>query len=81
MAITVQAAATAGTSSTVGIGSIWDQAGTVFLFGGVVYMVPATMASPNGYVTMTRVSDGANVDLQSNSQVKVAQSAVLIATF
>jgi hypothetical protein len=81
MSITVQAcvAPTAGTAVT--LASVYDQPGVVFLFDGVVYETQATLRTGGGYITVTRVSDGADHDLQSNSSVLVAQSAVLIATF
>ena len=81
MSITVQqcAAPTAGTAVT--LATIYNDPGVVFLFDGVVYETQATIRTGGGYITVTRVSDGADHDLQSNSSVLVAQGAVLIASF
>lgn len=81
MAIHIQQAAAVSSTST-GLASIWDQPGIVFLAtDGEVYVTPATMASGGGYITVIRVRDSANHDLQSNSVVKVAQGATLVVSF
>ena len=81
MSITVQQCAAPTPGSTVTLASVYDQPGVVFLFDGVVYETQATLRTGGGYITVTRVSDGADHDLQSNSAVVVAQSSVLIASF
>lgn len=81
MAIHIQASAAPSAQSTVTLASIWGVTGTVFLCAGVVYVIPATSASGGGYVTVTRLSDGENTDLLSNSDVLLAQAATLVASF
>jgi hypothetical protein len=77
----VQAVKAVAEGDTATLAEIYDQKGVVFLAAGKVYATRDQINAGEGYITVTDLASGLDHDLQSNTPVTIAVSAVLVAAF